>query len=500
MKDTRTVIVIGSGPSGAIAAHELVRRGIRVVMLESGIRAPGGALIRVMGRTLFRRLHDAGLSNGDLHVSTGHPQTQWWYNFSPGGLSNQWTGAVPRFSEDDFTEGERLGERYRWPISYTDLAPFYEQVERLLIVTSDPRDVPNLPACKPEYCNELPTDWQHVARFAARRGQGLTVLPLANGRRTMVVGRGTAFNSYINLVLPLVQSPLFRIITGAHALKLEYSGSSKTVNSVVYFDRNTETEQRLEASAVIVACGPLNSTKLLFDSSCKEFPSGLGNCSGVLGQYLHDHPRDWWTFEVDKPLSRPSPPAYLTRIPCQAAAPLLAASWTIGLLPQATEKLMSFVHMKGHSFGVQVLGTMVPSERYYVQPDANRKDEFGLPMLDLCIHYDDDVVLNMTSAREHLLSILEDAGYRGTLRALPTQIVPGDSAHYGGTVRMHSSPEFGMLDAWNRMHEVPNVLVVDASCFTTGPEKNPTLTHMAIAMRAAERLSHDLRHGGPGED
>ncbi len=65
--------------------------------------------------------------------------------------------------------------------------------------------------------------------------------------------------------------------------------------------------------------------------------------------------------------------------------------------------------------------------------------------------------------------------------------------HYGGTVRMHSAPRFGMLDAWNRLHAAPNVLVTDAACFTTGPEKNPTLTAMALAARACARLASDLR-------
>jgi choline dehydrogenase-like flavoprotein len=60
---------------------------------------------------------------------------------------------------------------------------------------------------------------------------------------------------------------------------------------------------------------------------------------------------------------------------------------------------------------------------------------------------------------------------------------------------MHSDPEFGVLDAWNRMHDVANVAVVDSSCFTTGAEKNPTLTAMALAVRAAERLADDLGRG-----
>ncbi len=60
---------------------------------------------------------------------------------------------------------------------------------------------------------------------------------------------------------------------------------------------------------------------------------------------------------------------------------------------------------------------------------------------------------------------------------------------------MHSSPEFGMIDGWSRLHGVPNVAVADSSAFTTGPEKNPVLTSMALSARAASRLADDLRSG-----
>jgi choline dehydrogenase-like flavoprotein len=75
-----------------------------------------------------------------------------------------------------------------------------------------------------------------------------------------------------------------------------------------------------------------------------------------------------------------------------------------------------------------------------------------------------------------------------------TRLVPGSSFHYAGAVRMHSSFQFGVLDGWNRLHDVDNVAVVDASAFTTAVEKNPTLTAMALAARAADRLAHDLKH------
>lgn len=489
------VVVIGSGPAGAMAAHELIRQSIPVIMLEAGQTFPGGTLVRIMGRTVFRRTSDLGVENGKLHVSEGASEADWWCDFSPGGLSNVWTGAVPRFAPEDFTEGERLHAKYRWPISYDDLRPYYDQAERLIEITADPAEVPNLPASKPTYVRHLRSDWQAVAKVAERQGQGMTVLPLADGAPWMVARRGTAFNSYAWIVKRLLRSPHFRLLLGARALRLNYSPRHGQVESVVYHDHATGTEQQIRAAAVVVACGALNSTRLLFNSACADFPEGLGNSEGVLGRYLHDHPRDWWTFDVEKPLSRPTPSVYLTRIPFVRSAPLLSTSWTIGLAPSAREKALSFTPLKGNRFGVQVFGTMVPSERHYVKPSDNRRDAFGMSTLDLCIAFDQATVQNVEFAREHLLALLDEAGYRGKLHSTPTTLRPGDAVHYGGTIRMHHSRQYGMLDGWNRLHTVPNVVVADASCFTTGSEKNPTLTAMAIAARAADRLAHDLRTG-----
>ena len=102
---------------------------------------------------------------------------------APGGLSNYWTGAVPRFHPRDFTEGERLHERYRWPVTYDDLAPYYERVEALLGVVGSRVAVPNLPAPTHVEHMDLPTDWQAIANHAARVDQGIVRVPLAEGGR-----------------------------------------------------------------------------------------------------------------------------------------------------------------------------------------------------------------------------------------------------------------------------------------------------------------------------
>lgn len=490
MGEERRVIVIGSGPAGAMAAQVLVRNGVPVTMLESGRAFQGGFLLRLMGRNYYRRVPP--MEHGTRHIASGDPKTDWYVNLAPGGLSNQWTGAVPRFAPQDFTEGERLHERYRWPVTYEEVAPYYEMAERLMDITADSRDVPNLPAGYAAYQHQIPEDWQQVSKIAERHGQGLTAMPLADGPPTLITGRGTAFNSFTNIVRKLQGSPHFQLLTGAHALRLEWNGANRKVDAVVYHDRATGSQKRLEADAIIVACGALNSTKLLFDSACADFPQGLGNTEGVLGLYLHDHPREWWAIDVEKPISFLAPSAYLTRLPHATSAPLMATSWTLGVVT-TKDKILSRFGQKGRAIGVQVFGTMIPSEEHHAKQAQLKKDEFGLPILDLCIRFDEDVIDNMVQARQHLLCLMEEAGYRATQREVVPQLFPGTAVHYGGPARMHASRQYGVVDAFNRVYDAPNVLVCDAACFTTGCEKNPTLTAMALAARAADRLTDDLK-------
>jgi choline dehydrogenase-like flavoprotein len=242
----------------------------------------------------------------------------------------------------------------------------------------------------------------------------------------------------------------------------------------------------------VLACGALGSTKLLHNSVSSDFPQGLGNSQDLLGRFLHDHPREWWAFRMDQPLKLLSPSAYLTRLPYDSSPPLMATSWSLGVA-SVQDRIRSRFGLKGTAVGVQLLGTMIPTESRMARPSATSKDEFGFPTLDVRIHYSDAEVENVVRSRQHLMNILDEAGCRATLGDIDPTLFPGTSAHYGGTARMHTKSEYGVTDAWNRVHDAPNVLVCDAACFTTGCEKNPTLTVMAIAARAATRLAHDLK-------
>jgi choline dehydrogenase-like flavoprotein len=369
----------------------------------------------------------------------------------------------------------------------------YEAAERLLVITGPGRDAPQLPAGHVYRQRELPADWNTVATAAARRRQGLVALPLADGPSFLLARRSVAFSSYANIVRGLLRSPLFALRTGCTALRLEWSKSHRRIVSVLYQEKSTGFRHNLEAPAFVLACGALRSTKLLFDSSCRDFPDGLGNEFGNLGRFLHDHAREWWSVELDKPIRRMAPAAYLTRRPFGESEPLMSTSWAVGLGATRRDKMLSLLPSASNKVGVNVFGSMVPSEANYVRPHPSLKDEFGLPQLEVHLKYDSQTLDNIVSARATFTELLDEAGYPCRLDPVDPQLTPGNSVHYGGTARMHREAKYGVCDQWSRVFGIPNLVVADASTFTTSSEKNPTLTAMALARRAAERLAHDLR-------
>ena len=490
------VVIVGSGPCGAAAAWQLVQRGIPVTLLESGTMRPDGLLLRAFGRNLYRKKPrgDFG-SDCREHRASGDPKTKWYFTLELGGLSNHWTGAVPRFADEDFSEGARLHEKYRWPITYADLVDYYDRMERLMDVVASGCDVPNLPGGYAADMRYLPDDWAVVASKVSSCGQGLTTLPIADGPRHLVARQATAFNSYTGIIAELLSSPIFSVRPGAHALRLDWSPRARRVESVTYLDRSDGLEHRVEAAAFVVAAGPLQSTRLLFDSVSADFPNGLGNSHDVLGRYLHDHPREWWVLKTSRPMSRLSPSIYLSRRAYAESDPLLATSWTIGA-PSTKEKLLSFTPLKATEFGVQVFGTMVPTPEHRVLPIPGAVDTIGATKLDIKIRFDEAALSTLQHAQDRLVELMDRGGVPSSILPVPPdQVAPGSSVHYGGTARMHSSPEFGVVDRWNRVFDAPNVLVCDAACFTTGAEKNPTLTAMAIAARASDHLASQLKTG-----
>ena len=493
MNASERVVVVGTGPAASAAAWALSRRGAKPLLLEAG---SGSASLGLTGRLrglTFAKFRRPLKHRSDLTM-VGDPQAELLEELAPGGLSNHWACAVPRFSRDDFADAARAGEPYTWPLGYDELAPWYDQIEPLLQISGSTRDLPRLPAGRVRDHWELGPEWQPVAEEAGVHARDLVAMPYAYGSRTILTRSATAFNAFTRLIKPLAQRGELSVRYDTQALSLEWSRGERRVLAVRCRDTRTGHPVRIPCRAVVLAAGAVNSAQILLESTDSEFPDGLGNQHGVLGRYLPDHPLAKVVIDLGRrvPLA---PASYLTRGSLERSDPLYAAAcmqWN-----SASE--MARTLLRGHPgqtsrIGFSLFGTMIPTPEDFVALDRNATNPHGRAALRFSLRYPERAIIELERTRDQLLACLRKADWAPTLRVFRVE-APGNSVHYGGTCRMHSNPRFGVVDAFSRVHDVKIVVVADSSVFTTGPEKNPVLTAMALAARASDRLNSDLNEG-----
>jgi choline dehydrogenase-like flavoprotein len=288
---------------------------------------------------------------------------------------------------------------------------------------------------------------------------------------------------------------------------------------VQYFDRATGAEQQVRGRVIVLGASCMDTTRILLNSRSERHPNGLGNGSDMLGRN------------------------YCEQIMVHAAGflPQLYGRGSVNddgiggghvYLPRFNHRMQKLDYLRG--FGIQFWGTgcqmtgedtasrtpgfgasfkaevkkrypalvqlhpfgeVLPRPENRVTIDHSRTDRYGVPLMQVSVTFGDNERRMMRHMYDTCEEILRTAGAEIARIDRDAHDPPGSAIHEHGTCRMGDDPKQSVLDRFNRMHEVPNLFVVDGSAFTSCSEKNPTLTILALAWRATDYLAEQMRRG-----
>jgi choline dehydrogenase-like flavoprotein len=285
-------------------------------------------------------------------------------------------------------------------------------------------------------------------------------------------------------------------------------------------DRLTRQELEFFGKVIIVAGSTLESTRLLLNSKSRQHPTGLGNSSGVLGHYLVDHFGGTGAagvlpmFAGRDPVNEDgkSSGVFVTRFRNLDKAtkhPKFLRGYgfeggsSIGSFPgnaRHTEGFGSDFKRQVRRWYVAPVGlttraAMLSRFENYVEIDPGGVvDAWGIPVLRVHIQHSDNEREMGKDATAMAAEILQAAGAQEI--SLSHQLtVPGRIIHELGTARMGADPKKSILNKYNQMWDVKNVFVTDGAAYVGSANQNPTLTILALTIRACEYLTEEMKSG-----
>jgi choline dehydrogenase-like flavoprotein len=315
------------------------------------------------------------------------------------------------------------------------------------------------------------------------------------------------FSSPFTTVKDALKTGNCTLITDAIVSHVDMDTSANKAQGVTFVHRTTKETKRVRAKTVIMCAQALESTRILLNSATPDYSNGLGNSSGLLGHYLMDHVVGGGASGTFDDLNTPpsaNPPhrpngVYLVRFrntPKEGKHPhfLRGYGFQGGSMPEfnmdaegigAEYKKAVKIGTYGVSLGA--FGESLARLDNFCEIDPNLKDAWGIPALRISMAHGKNEAALMRDAGVTAAEMLEAAGAKNISLTTGTEM-PGMAIHEVGTARMGNDPKKSVLNAFCQSHDVSNLLVTDGSGFVSSACQNPTLTMMAITVRACDHL------------
>ncbi|WP_251342649.1 GMC family oxidoreductase [Haloplanus halophilus] len=533
------VCVVGAGPAGALVAHTLAERGHDVVVLEAGERFDADERLERMERAI-RPAHgplsvwnmggerDAYSSTGERFYPLNRARVK-----GVGGTTLHWQGMVMRLHEGDFETRSRYGVASDWPIDYEDLRPYYARAEEALGVAgasdnpfAPPRERPHpMPAFPPSYSDSI------FADACERLGVAMHSVPNARNSEpydgeSQCVGYGTCkpvcpsgAKYDATRTVDDAREAGARILDRVPVQRLEHDRAGETVEAAVYATPDGETH-RQTARQFVVACGGVETPRLLLLSTSDAYPDGLANSSGLVGKYLMDHLFAGTGGVVDE-RTRQNHVGFLTSETHQfyddptegteegipraegdraAFTPLKLeffnyagpspVEMALGSEEFGDDLLASLRDGYGNSIAMGGLVGQRPRKGNYVGLDPSTTDDHGNPVPEINWGIDEATERSLRRANEIQEAILSELGVEITWQVGPE--ATGPAFHHMGTTRMGTDPDESVVSPRMRTHDLDNLWIAGSSVFVTGGAMNPTLTIAALALKVADHVDEVL--------
>ena len=535
-------VIVGSGAAGGILAKELSSNGFRVVVLEQGPYLTEKDFthdeIKVFTENLLTN-HPELQPNTFRKTpeETARQQRAVFYGCLVGGTSVHFTANFWRFHQIDFIERSKVGPApsanlVDWPITYADLEPYYTKVEWEIgmsgLANASPFDPPR---SKPYPMPPLPVKGCGVVfeRGARKLGWHPFPAPMAilsqprPGRSACVncgfcLGFGCevgAKSTSLSAAIPTAEGTgRCEIRPNSYVHKIELDGNGHAVGALYFDDKKNAHLQK--AKAVIVCANGAETPRLLLLSASKQHPNGLANSSGYVGKHLmlnsnavvtalFEHPlNDYKGFAVSRVVHDfyeldPQKVGFYGGGGLDARFDLTPIAFAMGggLPPGSPRWGKDFKAAIAHNFTrtmeVFCHGTSLPVENNSFSLDPKVKDAWGLPALRMTYkdHPDD---LKLTTWLSHRARELLDAAGAQKYWAQPIS-EQNVAFHLLGTCRMGKDPKTSVINPDHQTHDVKNLFLCDGSSLVTSGRGQPTMTIMALAFRAADRITTLAKRG-----